>query len=603
MELSKRTFEDFPVDIVYLWCDSSDKVWREKKNNELKKIGKVLDSDSVSECRFINNDELKYSLRSLEKFAPWINNIFIVTDNQVPQWLDVNNPKIHIVNHSEILPQDCLPTFNASAIETAIHKIPNLAEHFLFANDDMFFGNFVDKSFFYTQDGQPIFRFSKRKIINKVYKHLYGYMISSAYRLVKDKFGKSCSYFPHHNIDAYRKSDIEKCQAEYKEGFELTARQKFREKECIQRSIYSYYSVANSLAVSKVAPIFKTKNMDSCMFELKKDNLRVIDKYCPYLYCLNDGLKTQDEDRKAMRELLDEKFPQQSEFEKKLEKTVDIAVCYHKEFDLIQNEILHPIQVGATLTDVDLGFLKDNMGDNISAKNRNYCELTALYWLWKNSDASYKGLMHYRRLLDLACGDKRWYNNFPKNIDEILLLSKSRVNTLLEEYDIILPMKRTIQQSSSVYNYYKKRHYISDLDRILGIIKEKSPQTYDTAIEVCMNSNELYLYNIFIASKEFLDEYAAWLFDILGTLEAEIQLDVEKRDDFQQRVYGFLSERLFTVFVEYKKKQGMRYKEVPTVYCESNKKRFDVFQTRTKIYKLITKLGIRRPHWREQYGV
>ena len=209
--INENSCKDYSVDIVYLWCDSSDKIWQEKKNSELKKYGKALDSDSTSECRFVENDELKYSLRSLEKYAPWINNIFIVTDNQIPKWLDISNSKIHIINHSEILSDDCLPSFNSVALETALQKIPGLSEYFLFANDDMFFGNYVDKSFFFNESGQPVFRFSKRRIINKKYKHLYGYSISQAYNMVKDKFGKSFPYFPHHNIDAYKKSDIEKC--------------------------------------------------------------------------------------------------------------------------------------------------------------------------------------------------------------------------------------------------------------------------------------------------------------------------------------------------------------------------------------------------------
>ena len=91
--------KDFPVDIVYLWCNSSDAAWREKKNQELKKYNKSLDNDATSECRFINNNELIYSLRSLEKYASWINNIFIVTDNQIPSRIDVTNPKIHILSN------------------------------------------------------------------------------------------------------------------------------------------------------------------------------------------------------------------------------------------------------------------------------------------------------------------------------------------------------------------------------------------------------------------------------------------------------------------------------------------------------------------------
>lgn len=604
--------ENCPVDIVYLWCDSSDKKWLEKKSNELKKYGKILDNDSVGECRFIDNNELKYSLRSLEKYAPWINNIFIVTDSQVPDWLDTTNPKIKMVSHNEILPPDALPTFNASAIEAALHKIPDLSEYFLFANDDMFFGNFVDKTFFFNkQDGQPVFRFSKRRLINKLYKHLYGYMVSSAYRLVKNKFGESCPRFPHHNIDAYRKSDIEKCYSEFEEGFEKTARQKFREKECIQRSVYEYYALAQNHGQAKVVDNFSAKfcaylkscGIDSMVIELKESKLKLIDKYKPCLFCLNDSLKTNNDDRLAMRAFLEKKFSKPSSFEKPDNKTAQIAICYHKNFDFLQNEVLKPIQVGASVSGLELGIMKDNSGDNISDKNKYFSELTALYHLWKNCDDDYVGLMHYRRLLDLGCGHIRWVNSFPEDIADILCLNRSSLSANFYDCDIILPMKRVIPKCKSSYDYYKKKHYISDLDRTLEIIKEKSPQIYDTALDVLKNQKEMYLYNMFISSKEFLNSYAAWLFDILFTLESEIQTDIEKREPYQQRVYGFLSERLFTVYVEYCKKQGLRVREVPVVYCETNKKRYDVFQTRTKLYKILTKIGIRRPHWREQYGV
>lgn len=610
--MKDKYIEDFPVDIVYLWCDSSDDNWRKSKNEHLKQYGRALDSDSDDECRFLDNDELKYSLRSLEKFVPWINNIYIVTASQVPEWLDTTNAKIHMVNHEQILPKDCLPTFNASAIETGLHKIPGLSEHFLFANDDMFFGNFTDKSFFFEPDGKPVFRFSNRKIINKPYRHLYGYMISSAYRLVKTRYGKSFAYFPHHNIDAYKKSDIEKCCNEFYKLFEKTAAQKFREKDCIQRSVFGFYSVANNLARAKVINDFWTKSaiflskkpIDSVMFSLKKNKLKKIEKIKPYLFCLNDSIKTTEDDRKAMKEFLDRKFPYPSSFEKQEKKSVEVYICYHKKSEnYLKNDAIIPVQSGSALTDADLGIAKDNTGVNISDKNRNYCELTVLYHLWKNSDADYAGLMHYRRIFDLSFGNKRWFNSFPNNIQDLLALNSRSINTILLDYDIIVPMKRVLSRYKSVYAYYKKKHFISDLDRVLEIIKEKYPQMYPCAVDVIKNNNELYLYNMFISSKEFLNEYASWLFDILSLLEIEIQNEVKTRDTFQQRVYGFLSERLFTVYIEYHKTKGLKVKEVPVAYNESDKKRCDIFEFRIKIYKILTALGYRKPHWREQYGV
>ncbi len=611
--------ENFPVDIVYLWCDSSDKKWILKKNDELKKCGKVLDSDAIDDCRFINNDELKYSLRSLEKYAPWINNIFIVTDNQVPSWLDTANPKIHIVNHSEILPSDALPTFNASAIETALHKIPELSEHFLFANDDMFFGNFADKSFFFDlETGLPIFRFSKRKIINKTYKHLYGYMVSSAYRLVAEKYGVFNAHFPHHNIDAYRKSDIEKCYEEFRDGFEKTARQKFRENDCIQRSIFGYYSIANGLGKSKVVDDLRAKltsrnGLDSLLIELKKSKLKLLDKYNPVLFCLNDSLKTTNEDRIAMKDYLKDRFNEPSSFEisagTDLSPSKDeninalIAICYHKEFEFLKNDVLKPIQVGASLSQVDLGIEKDNTGDNISEKNKNFCELTALYWMWKNSNADIKGLMHYRRLFDLACNRVRRYNGFPENITEILHLNKDCLLSVFKDYDVILPEMKVMPKYKSNYLHYKKKHIISDMDKVFEIIKEKHPQYYQTAVEVIKNNNHMYLFNMFVAKTEIFNDYAAWLFDILFTLEKEIKSDILSRDAYQQRVYGFLSERLFNVYIEYQKQNGLRFKEVPVVYCETDKKSYNAFMRKTKLYRVLVKLGIRKSHWKEQYGV
>lgn len=327
VQVSENYSNDYPVDIVYLWCNSSDSVWREKKNNELKKYGKSLDNDSVGDCRFIDNDELKYSLRSLEKFAPWINNVFIVTDNQIPEWLDTTNPKIHIINHSQILPAEALPTFNSMAIETVLHKIPNLSEHFLYANDDMFFGNFVEKSFFFNKLGAPIVRFLKRRIIKKIYRRLYGYTIAESYKLVKNKIGKSCPNFPHHNIDAYRKSDLEECRKEFHEIFDKTQMQKFREKDSVQRAIFGYYLLAKNNGEAKIVNNFSAKFIgflmsrpqDSMLIELRASRIKLVENNRPYLFCFNDSLKTTDEDRSAMKKFLDEKFPKASSFEKVME--------------------------------------------------------------------------------------------------------------------------------------------------------------------------------------------------------------------------------------------------------------------------------------------
>jgi hypothetical protein len=129
-----------PVDLVYTWVSGQDPAHRAKRDHWLTQHG-LNPRVSNPDLRFVEFDELRYSLRSVERFAPWIRTIFIVTDNQVPAWLDRHSPRVRIIDHQEIFPSsDWLPSFNSSAIESQLHRIPGLAEHFLFANDDMFFG-------------------------------------------------------------------------------------------------------------------------------------------------------------------------------------------------------------------------------------------------------------------------------------------------------------------------------------------------------------------------------------------------------------------------------------------------------------------------------
>lgn len=150
----------FKIDLVYLWVDGSDTRWLEKKQKHTGIDFNTTECDCKG--RFTNNDELRYSLRSVEKHLPWINNIYIVTDSQCPDWLNINHPGIHLIDHAEIMPADILPCFNAPVIEYYLHKIPGLQEHFLFANDDMFVNSDLTPDYFFNQDELPIVRLKKK---------------------------------------------------------------------------------------------------------------------------------------------------------------------------------------------------------------------------------------------------------------------------------------------------------------------------------------------------------------------------------------------------------------------------------------------------------
>jgi hypothetical protein len=156
--LGHQSYEDLvaygPIDVVYTWVNGSDPRWLAKKNFWATSMLKstILDvnisgvntshlDDSASDNRYRERDELRYSLRSLEKYAPWIRKVFIVTDNQLPHWLDLNYDRVEIVDHKNLFDNSShLPVFSSPAIETHIHKIKGLSKHFIYFNDDVFLG-------------------------------------------------------------------------------------------------------------------------------------------------------------------------------------------------------------------------------------------------------------------------------------------------------------------------------------------------------------------------------------------------------------------------------------------------------------------------------
>ena len=131
----------FPVDVVYTWVDGDDPEWDAAREARIAGMeGTARTREASGRARFISRDELRYSLRSVHLFAPWVRNIYVVTSGQVPAWLALDHPGVTVVPHTEIMPADALPTFNSHAIETSLHHIPGLAEHWLYFNDDFFLG-------------------------------------------------------------------------------------------------------------------------------------------------------------------------------------------------------------------------------------------------------------------------------------------------------------------------------------------------------------------------------------------------------------------------------------------------------------------------------
>ncbi len=312
--------EPMEVDLVYLWVNGNDPQWRAKRNAV---IGRTEDGSAVNcEGRYADNDELKFSLRAVEMYAPWIRKIFIVTDNQVPAWLDTSNPKIRIVDHTEILPPEARPSFNSSVIEHFICRIPDLGEHYLYANDDMFVNRPVTPLDFFTPDGLPVIRFNRRpfrkltlflkeKVLGKKISS-YNRKIQNAARAVERKLGVYIGDKSHHNIDSYNKSYCRRVYDMFREEIEPTLPHHVRDDRDIQRNLYSYAAI-----VEKQCRLEYVSQKTSFRFHIDNhEHYKKLEKYNPMLFCMNDSEYAVPADRELVTEYLNTRFPHKSAFEK-----------------------------------------------------------------------------------------------------------------------------------------------------------------------------------------------------------------------------------------------------------------------------------------------
>lgn len=212
-------------------------------------------------------------------------------------------------------------------------------------------------------------------------------------------------------------------------------------------------------------------------------------------------------------------------------------VITHKNYPGVSDDLYRTLHVGRALSQ-DLGYTGDDTGDNISLKNRNYCELTGLYWLWKNNQCDIIGVCHYRRFF----------------LEKGRMLTKEYIEKTLNDYDIIVPTCGMVKEEN-VRKQYAANHYEEDFDICRDVISEKYPE-YVEAFDIMAESKLLNFCNMIITRKNIFDDYCKWLFDVL--FEVEKRVDISDRDDYQKRIFGFLSERLIKVWLiknEYKVKE------------------------------------------------
>lgn len=233
--------------------------------------------------------------------------------------------------------------------------------------------------------------------------------------------------------------------------------------------------------------------------------------------------------------------------------TCKIFVVAHKKFEVPKNELFIPIQVGPA-DDLKLNRgLRDNNGDNIAKKNSSFCELTALYWIWKNiKDMKYVGLCHYRR----------YFANNSWNNKESNFINEQQILDILKTYDVIAPEEMTITKNVASFYYVQGAGRKKDLDNLVDIIHNKYPE-YKSSLQQVLSSSKAYYCNMAIMSKDKWDVYCEWLFDIL--FELEKMTDLTGYTAAEQRIYGYLSEIMLNVWIKH---NNLSVKNVPVVNTE-----------------------------------
>lgn len=222
-----------------------------------------------------------------------------------------------------------------------------------------------------------------------------------------------------------------------------------------------------------------------------------------------------------------------------MSQSVSVMVAAHKEYEFPQDSGYLPIQVGRALAQKQLDIVGDDTGENISHLNKHFCELTGLYWIWKNQKSDYYGLAHYRRYFRPLADSSVSVGN--KQVASSVDLVKQ-----LGESEVLLSTPRNYWVES-VRKHYQNAHNADDLAVLQQVVAELHPE-YSKAFDRVMGRTSVSLYNMFFMRADTFDRYCQWLFSIL--FEVERRIPYQAYGPYQGRVFGFMAERLLNVWVE-----------------------------------------------------
>lgn len=329
---------DNKIDFVIPWVDGSDPEWLELKSQYTLRKSSEEDARDI---RFRDWETLKYWFRGVEKYAPWVNKIHFITYGHLPPWLNKNNPKLHIVNHKDYIPEEYLPTFSSHVIELNIHRISGLSDNFVYFNDDIFILKPLHESDFFAGgkpcdicaanaitprlgEFSPILlqttsyinkHFNKRndmkKNFTKWFSPKYGSLLIRTVCLMPWTF--YTGFYNHHLAVAYKKDTFEKVWQEEPEILEQTCRHRFRNDMDVNQYIFRYWRLAEGNFVPhRILGKYRNigENNDYIYNAIRKHSFK--------LFCINDkdGNYNFEIEKEKMIKAFEYAFPEKSEYER-----------------------------------------------------------------------------------------------------------------------------------------------------------------------------------------------------------------------------------------------------------------------------------------------
>jgi hypothetical protein len=328
------------IDFVVLWVDPNDKEWQKERAKYSKDIVDTKNVDNREE-RYRDWDLFKYWFRGVEKYAPWVNKVHLVTCGHLPEWLNVNHPKLHIVKHSDFMPKEALPTFNSNAIELCMHKIPGLAEQFVAFNDDMHIVKPVKAEDFF-KNKKPVNTMSllaitpskkreycrtlmnnievinnhfdfgefKKKNLGKICSIKQGKYLMTTLPLLA--YGDFSGFKNYHIGNSYLKETFEEVWYKESEVLNRTVFDKFRNYNVdVNHWLMNYWQFASGQYEQRSSRFGINISMDN------KDTSKIISKQKAHIVCLSEPEESKfgEKELSSIREAFDSILPEKSGFE------------------------------------------------------------------------------------------------------------------------------------------------------------------------------------------------------------------------------------------------------------------------------------------------